>query len=147
MESAWQVIRPNKVLNYKKICNENANLIFARFADFHPGGERWISANQGTDITELFESHHVDIKRARILLEKYYIRKADGERNSKYTFHENGFYSTLRMAIFDTWKANKPRITKQLWDLFSTTSYSTNLITNYDCVFSFLIRISRKLRP
>ena len=50
---------------------------------------------QGTDVTEAFESHHIT-SRAVDLLPKFFIREARQPRNSPYTFHEDGFYRTLK---------------------------------------------------
>ena len=54
------------------------------FVDKHPGGKIWIEKNRGTDITELFESHHIEIEKAKKLLKRYFVRNAKTERNSKY---------------------------------------------------------------
>ncbi|KAF2360549.1 Fatty acid desaturase domain [Trinorchestia longiramus] len=67
----------------------------AGFMDKHPGGRFWIETTRGTDITEAFESAHVNPAVAQ-LLPKYYVRDATTKRNSPYTFHENGFYKTLQ---------------------------------------------------
>merc|ERR1712106_1243240 len=45
----------------------------------HPGGKSWIELTKGTDITEAFETMHVqDIPQA--LLEKYRVKPADKPR-------------------------------------------------------------------
>ena len=51
---------------------------------------------QGTDITEAFESAHVDIVKTRAILAKYFVRDIDTPRRTKFTFAPDGFYSTLR---------------------------------------------------
>jgi len=53
---------------------------------------------KGTDITELFESHHLS-PTASHLLEKYYIKDADLPRNYNLTYDENGFYKTLKRRV------------------------------------------------
>ena len=54
------------------------------FIEKHPGGKIWIEKNKGTDITELFESHHIEIEKAKIILKKYFVKDAEIQRNSKY---------------------------------------------------------------
>lgn len=53
---------------------------------------------QGTDITAAFESHHITPK-AGELLERFYVSDATDPRNYFYTFHEHGFYQTLKRRI------------------------------------------------
>ena len=50
---------------------------------------------QGTDITEAFESHHIK-ESVRNYLKQYFVKPATGPRYSPYTFHEDGFYRTLK---------------------------------------------------
>lgn len=54
---------------------------------------------QGTDITEAFETHHINSGVAEALLPKYFIKKATTSRNSPFTFKENGFYKTLKAKV------------------------------------------------
>lgn len=53
---------------------------------------------QGLDVTEAFESHHITDKASKIL-PQFYVRDAVGNRNSPFTFEENGFYRTLKRRI------------------------------------------------
>ncbi|XP_031331640.1 cytochrome b5-related protein-like isoform X2 [Photinus pyralis] len=68
------------------------------FVETHPGGRFWIETTQGLDITESWESHHISSK-AEQLLPKYFVRKARTPRNSPFTFHEDGFYKTLKGRV------------------------------------------------
>lgn len=74
----------------------------------HPGGEFFINMSKGTDITELFESSHPNIEKARALLSKFLVRPVDPKQNprnsSAFTFHEDGFYCTLRSRAWDILK-------------------------------------------
>ncbi|XP_022825340.1 cytochrome b5-related protein-like [Spodoptera litura] len=74
-----------------------------RFIKRHPGGEEWLELTQGTDITEAFESHHLNPSTEKILTQ-YYIRDAKTPRNSPFTFKEDGFYKTLKRAAFEELK-------------------------------------------
>ncbi|XP_035909709.1 cytochrome b5-related protein-like [Anopheles stephensi] len=68
------------------------------FARIHPGGAEWIQWTKGTDITEAFETHHIG-QRAEQMLPKFYVRQATQPRNVRFTFHEHGFYRTLKRRI------------------------------------------------
>ena len=72
------------------------------FAKRHPGGAHWINRTKGSDITVFFETHHVDIVKARNLLKKYHVRASSppSEESRAYTWHQNDFYSTLRDRVY-----------------------------------------------
>lgn len=70
------------------------------FVQRHPGGKNWLEMTQGTDITELFETHHIRGK-AELLLNNFYVREAKMLRNYKLTFSDDGFYKTLRKKVAD----------------------------------------------
>lgn len=44
----------------------------------HPGGRDLLENSRGTDITELFEAHHIDIEKSRAVLAKYYVKVGFG---------------------------------------------------------------------
>ena len=63
----------------------------------HPGGYDFLDLTRGTDVTELFESSHPNIEKARALLSKYRVGAVSHPRNTaELTFDPNGFYCTLR---------------------------------------------------
>ncbi|XP_055539793.1 cytochrome b5-related protein-like isoform X2 [Wyeomyia smithii] len=68
------------------------------FAARHPGGPSWIQLTKGTDITELFETHHLTTK-AENLLPKFKVREATEPRNIRLTFKDDGFYRTLKRRV------------------------------------------------
>lgn len=70
------------------------------FIPRHPGGADWLKLTQGTDITELFESHHISTK-AEMLLPHFFVKRADKPRNYKFTFCDDGFYKTLKIKAVD----------------------------------------------
>ena len=43
------------------------------FVDAHPGGKDWIELTQGTDVTDLFETHHLDEKKTLAVLRKFEV--------------------------------------------------------------------------
>lgn len=72
----------------------------SNFAAQHPGGRSWIEMTKGQDITEAVETMHwKGIPKS--LLAKYRVASAVGPRRYRYTFHEDGFYHSLKK------KANK----------------------------------------
>jgi cytochrome b involved in lipid metabolism len=70
------------------------------FVKRHPGGADWLELTQGTDITELFETHHIS-RKAEFLLPNFYVRAAKQPRNYRTTFCDDGFYKTLREKVAD----------------------------------------------
>ncbi|XP_058816332.1 cytochrome b5-related protein-like, partial [Topomyia yanbarensis] len=70
------------------------------FVERHPGGRDWIQWTKGTDITELFETHHITT-RAEGLLPKFKVREAKQPRNVRLSFKDNGFYRTLKRRVRD----------------------------------------------
>ncbi|XP_069167234.1 cytochrome b5-related protein isoform X2 [Procambarus clarkii] len=68
------------------------------FIDKHPGGKDWLLVTKGTDITEAFESSHINTV-AESILPKYYVKDISTPRNSPFTFHEDGFYKTLKRKV------------------------------------------------
>ena len=68
----------------------------------HPGGQQFLTLTKGTDITELFETHHLDMARVRKMLPKYEIELTAplAARQCPLTFHPDGFYCTLRKKIW-----------------------------------------------
>ncbi|CAG4915814.1 unnamed protein product [Colias eurytheme] len=74
-----------------------------QFMDKHPGGQEWLELSKGTDITEAFEAHHINPV-AESMLKKFYVRDAKTPRNSPFTFHEDGFYRTLKKKAWESIK-------------------------------------------
>ena len=54
------------------------------------------SETKGTDLTEAFESAHMDIVKARAILKKFFVKDIDTSRKFMSTFEPDGFYSTMR---------------------------------------------------
>lgn len=68
------------------------------FAQRHPGGSFWIECTKGTDITEPFESHHIEEHASR-MLSQFEVRQAASPRNYQFTLEETGFYMTLKRRV------------------------------------------------
>lgn len=85
---------------------------------------------QGTDITEAFHAHHLtsipyETKK------KYYVSDAKKKRNAPFTFHENGFYLTLKREI----EKILPTLPKQP---FNTSKFLSDSICFFLFTFSIL---------
>ncbi len=68
----------------------------------HPGGQTFLEISRDTDITELFETSHYDIHKARAVLDKFFVRDCHPSHkrySSFFTFHKNGFYDRLRSKV------------------------------------------------
>ena len=67
------------------------------FISKHPGGDDVIEATEGIDITEAFEaSHPINPRKLQAILNKYFVRKIEEPRTSRFTFKDDGFYRTLK---------------------------------------------------
>ncbi|KAB7500081.1 Cytochrome b5-related protein [Armadillidium nasatum] len=86
----------DEVFPYWRIHNKLYDL--TDFISKHPGGAFWIKETRGTDITESFESSHFGTSHEKIL-QKYYVKDINRLRNSPFTFHEDGFYKTLKRKV------------------------------------------------
>ena len=102
-----------------------------KFAKFHPGGEEWIRLTKGTDITELFESHHLTDK-ALNLLPKYYIKDAVTPRSVPLTFEPNGFFCTFKKRALEALKEVN----------FHEPSKKTNLIADFLVTTTILLSLA-----
>lgn len=81
-----------------RIHNKLYDLI--NFIQIHPGGADFLELTKGTDITELFETHHIRGK-AEILLQNFFVRYAKESRNCRFTFCDDGVYNTLKAKVAD----------------------------------------------
>ncbi|XP_045494026.1 cytochrome b5-related protein-like [Colias croceus] len=119
---------------------------FSSFMKNHPGGEEWLELTKGTDITEAFESHHLNPSTER-LLAKFYIRDAQMPRNSPFTFKKDGFYRTLKRAVYKELKRmpveaykTADRITDGLFiSLLCSSSVASSAINYWLALFWSLV--------
>ncbi|CAL4062179.1 unnamed protein product [Meganyctiphanes norvegica] len=107
--------------NYWRVHDKLYDL--SEFVDKHPGGRQWIELTRGTDVTESFESSHIG-STAEVLLQKYFIKNADNPRNSPYTFHEDGFYKTLKRKALPVLKEVGTGPTRQMLLMHDATAIS-----------------------
>ncbi|CAB3236904.1 unnamed protein product [Arctia plantaginis] len=96
------------------------------FKSTHPGGEEWLTVSKGTDITELFETHHLKGK-AETLLPKYFVRAAKTPRNYPFSFKEDGFYKTLKLKVMAEMH-NVPKDLKKKSDFITDSLLITLMI-------------------
>ncbi|XP_066905351.1 cytochrome b5-related protein isoform X3 [Halyomorpha halys] len=97
---------------------------FSDFIKIHPGGSYWLEITKGTDITEAFESHHINVG-PRNILSKYFIKAASTKRNAPFTFKEDGFYMTLRRRVSEKLKSQsiKPGPSRKDWRISHAMSH------------------------
>ncbi|KAE9535776.1 hypothetical protein AGLY_007677 [Aphis glycines] len=65
----------------------------------HPGGSQWLEITKGTDVTELFETYHINQKAATEVMRKFYVCQAKSTRKSPFTFKPDGFYNVLKSRV------------------------------------------------
>jgi acyl-lipid (8-3)-desaturase len=111
---------------------ENLWLIHGKLYDFktfvsqHPGGENFIIAGKGKDITEVFESVHVLSKKdMRKFIIGYEVETPEGLYFEDYfNWKEDGFYSTL---------------TKKLRKEFEGKNYKSTFAGFFKCLLTFAL--------
>ena len=81
------------------------------FIQRHPGGADWLELTKGTDITELFETHHIS-RRAEIVLQNFYVEAAKKPRNYRTTFCDDGFYKTLKEKVAAKLTVTNKKVTR-----------------------------------
>ncbi len=91
----------------------------------HPGGNAFIQMTANTDITELFESSHINIEKAKVLLQKFKVKTADKQlpkrSTRRFSFEPNGFYCILRERVktyLNSISPNGPTV-----DYFQSTAF------------------------
>ncbi|KOB71313.1 Desaturase [Operophtera brumata] len=105
------------------------------FIQRHPGGAEWLELSKGTDITEAFESHHLN-PTVRKMLDKFYVREAKTPRNSPFTFKEDGFYSSLRAAVYEELKKVPAHVPRRA-DMIINGLFTTLLVASaFSCYTS-----------
>lgn len=92
----------------------------------------------GHDITEMFYSHHLVTQKIEPLLKKYCVKETTRPRNVKLTFHENGFYMTLRRKV----AAKLPELQKTTKIYSKVCQFNTLLFSalkNFNSILTILI--------
>ncbi|XP_026667542.1 uncharacterized protein LOC108622777 [Ceratina calcarata] len=101
------------------------------FARHHPGGAEWIRLTKGTDITELFESHHITDKASK-LLPKYFVREAVQPRKVPLTFKPDGFFHTFKRRAVESLKGVN----------FHQPATKSNLIADFLFITTILLSLA-----
>jgi hypothetical protein len=105
----------------------------------HPGGSAFIELSADTDITELFETSHHNIEKAKLLLSKYFVR--DCHQNHRrytefFTFEEHGFYCTLRSKVSAILQQPSNRI-HSYWS--SSSFIHDSLLVTHICLLLWMV--------
>lgn len=77
---------------------ENKLYDLTDFIPRHPGGKEWLTMTKGQDVTELFIVHHINEKKARDVLAKYYVGETKNQV-SRFSFEEDGLYRTVKREL------------------------------------------------
>ena len=72
------------------------------YLDKHPGGIFWLETTQGQDVTDFFETYHINSEKVEAVLKKFFVKDESENIPSPFTFEENGFYKTLKRKIAKT---------------------------------------------
>ncbi|CAH1399643.1 unnamed protein product [Nezara viridula] len=120
----WLEIRKAEVKEEKLWRIHDSLYDFTDFIKLHPGGSFWLEVTKGTDITEAFESHHIN-EGPRNILPKYFVKAASTKRNAPFTFKEDGFYMTLRKRVREKLKSKsiKPGPSRKDWRISHAMSH------------------------
>ncbi|KAK9887943.1 hypothetical protein WA026_000243 [Henosepilachna vigintioctopunctata] len=100
----------------------------------HPGGSEWIRMTKGTDITEAFELHHLSHTPEQ-LLPNFFKRKANTQRNYPFTFHDDGFYKTLKRRILPEIDKMPRRYVIQS-EMIADTFFAAYMVTAYLAIYT-----------
>lgn len=74
------------------------------FVDSHPGGRQWLQMTRGSDCTDAFETHHLNMKRARSVLQRFAVGRPAKEPSGKtaaYIWRDDGFYRSTRHRAWE----------------------------------------------
>lgn len=77
---------------------ENKLYDLTDFIPRHPGGKEWLIMTKGQDVTELFIVHHLNERKARDVLAKYYVGDTKNTV-SRFSFEEQGLYRTVKKEL------------------------------------------------
>ena len=65
------------------------------YLDSHPGGRLWLEMTRGTDCTDAFETHHLNMARAAKALERFAVGRPPKElvgKTDAFDWRDAGFY-------------------------------------------------------
>lgn len=113
------------------------------FADKHPGGKDWIYLTKGQDITEAYEVHHLNSKKADAVLKKFYVADASESYAGRYNWDENSFYKVLKSRVCEHF-LKKPKRENGLPDSGSTVGFKllcTFAIAVHFLCFYYMLKV------
>ena len=93
---------PNLWIVHGKVYDLNS------FLDEHPGGRTWLELTKGQDVTEAFEAHHLNMKKAQAKLKTFSVGETASDYVGRYEWNDNGFYRTLKRKVCEVFKETQP---------------------------------------
>jgi len=72
------------------------------YLDAHPGGRFWLEVTRGTDCTDAFEVHHINMTRALSVLGRFAVGHQPKQlvgATASYVWSDQGFYRTTRRKV------------------------------------------------
>ena len=77
------------------------------FLDSHPGGAHWLSRTQGQDITDYYETHHIDTDKTNAILAKYFVADQKNHPPTGFEFSSNNLYGRIKQKVREALKHEK----------------------------------------
>jgi fatty acid desaturase len=97
------------------------------FIKLHPGGSHWLELTRGMDITEAYETHHLNEEKVNNILKQYYIK--DVAYDGRFKWEENSFFKVLKKRV-------REKVGSNTFASLKTKLYSYIILLIY--IFSFL---------
>lgn len=88
------------------------------FVSKHPGGSSWLILTRGQDITDYYETHHIDREKADKILAKYYV--CDQPSSNVYEFRTDNLYGKIKSKVLKLYRDGQLSDPPAITYLFST---------------------------
>lgn len=72
---------------------------FTSFVDSHPGGPLWLTRTKGQDITDFYETHHIDTSRTDVLLKKYFVCDQKIHPPQPFVYSSDNLYARIKDKV------------------------------------------------
>jgi hypothetical protein len=69
------------------------------FVDSHPGGSHWLSRTKGMDITDFYETHHIDTDKCDAVLAKYFVEEEKINIPQPFIYSKDNLYGRVKSKV------------------------------------------------